>query len=212
MAGAEQIKPNPKLIAIVGGSGAGKTWLAQRLQKILGQNASHFSLDNFYRDRSHLNPTARSEINFDHPSAIDWHELEKVLWNCRKGRKTLLPQYDFATHTRKTLGVNFAPAALVLVDGLWLLRRPALRRLFDCTIFLDCPVNVRLERRLRRDRTERGRCPTSVQQQFSKTVAPMHDRFVEPQRHWADIVFTRSPALPEIRQLAKKLKTLLQEK
>lgn len=210
MPGRNQPK-RPRFIAIVGGSGAGKTWLARRLTKLLGERATHLTLDDFYRDRSHLKPAACQKINFDHPKAIDWRELEKVIRKCIRGRKACLPRYNFATHCRVNRRAEFTPRPLVLVDGLWLLRRPALRRMFDCKIFLDCPADVRLERRLRRDCAERGRSPESVRRQFLRTVVPMHDRFVASQSRWADIVFNTPPTSREIQQLAKKLKTLLQE-
>src|SRR5690242_4898362 len=89
----------PKLVAIVGGSCAGKSWLADQLQGILGKTAGRLSLDQFYRDRSHLTPARREAINFDHPRAIDWDCLEGVLRDCLAGRATSAPHYDFATHT-----------------------------------------------------------------------------------------------------------------
>jgi uridine kinase len=213
MAAAKQIKEQrPRLIAIAGGSGSGKTWLAEQLQNIFSGTAARFSLDNFYLDRSQIAEADRSKINFDHPNAIDWKEVEKVLRECRENKKTFLPHYDFATHTGKTDGVSFSPRPFIFVDGLWLLRRRAIRELFDCKVFLECPAALRLERRLRRDCAERGRCAQSVHEQFSQTVAPMHQKFVEPQKRWADIIFNRPPTLHEVHQLAKKLKALPEEK
>src|SRR5882757_905449 len=91
---------SPKLIAIVGGSGAGKTWLTGRLQRVFGSQAVRLSQDDFYRDLRHLAPTARAKINFDHPRTLDWPELETVLRDCRDGRVTKVPKYDFTTHAR----------------------------------------------------------------------------------------------------------------
>src|SRR4026208_2252253 len=92
-------RPN-RLIAIVGGSGAGKTWLADRLQQACGNGAGRLSLDDFYRDRSHLSPARRATIHFDSPRAIDWPLVMQVLRACRAGQLTGLPRYSFATHTR----------------------------------------------------------------------------------------------------------------
>src|SRR6266478_2144711 len=158
-------KSTNHLIAIVGGSGAGKTWLADRLQQALGPEACCLSLDNFYRDRSHLPPARREQINFDHPRAIDWPCLERVLKDCRAGRATHLPQYNFTSHTRLHTDLPYRPKTLVIVDGLWLLRRPAVRRLFDLRIFLDAPPRLRFRRRLARDVAERGRSPAAARRQ-----------------------------------------------
>src|SRR5215471_9198106 len=88
------------LVAIVGGSGSGKTWLAERLKTKLRGKAAHLSLDNFYRDRSHLSPSRRARVNFDNPASIDWQTLRRVLSAVLRSRRTRLPGYDFKTHCR----------------------------------------------------------------------------------------------------------------
>ena len=98
------------------------------------------------------------------------------------------------------------------MEGLWLLWPPVLRRLFNLKIFLDCPMQLRLERRLARDASERGRTPESVRAQFWKTVAPMHQRFVEPQSRWADQVMKQPPAEADLRRLTERLQSLASEK
>jgi uridine kinase len=197
-----------RLVAIVGGSGAGKTWLADQLQKAIGTDVGRLSLDNFYRDRSRLTPARRANINFDHPRAIDWPLVKATLKSCQAGRSFRVPRYDFVTHTRLPGRELCRPKSLTLVEGLWLLLRPSVRSLFFLRIFMDCPVRVRLARRLSRDAAERGRDRGSVRKQFWKTVAPMHDRYVAPQSRWAHFVL-ESPLGPgRVRQLANFLRTL----
>ena len=183
--------PRVQLIAIVGGSGAGKGWLIERLRRVLGDRACHLQLDNFYRDRSHLPLGRRALLNFDLPSAIDWDAAERVLRDCREGRATTVPTYDFATHARLGHGAPFTPSPLVLVDGLWLLRAPAIRALFDLKIFLDVPSDLRRSRRLARDVVERGYTAEAIARQFDTAVVPMHARYVEPQKKWADLVLAQ---------------------
>jgi uridine kinase len=197
-----------KLIAIVGGSGAGKSWLALRLLRELGPDVALISQDNFYLDRSHLSPARREALNFDHPRAIDWNLLEQVLRNCRAGRKSPLPKYNFASHTRQPAETFWTPQPVVLVEGLWLLRRPSLRHLFDLRVFLACPFQLRLERRLARDVSERGRTLHSVREQFWKTVAPMHKQFVDPQVRWADMILQQPPGEAELAQLLRSIRAL----
>jgi len=182
-----------KIVAIVGGSGSGKTWLAGRLQRAFGPQATRLSLDDFYYDLGHLPSNVRSRTNFDHPRTIDWSAFEAVLRDCRTGRETFVPQYDFTTHTRLLEQKLLIPTPLILVEGLWLLWLSQVVELFDLKIFLECPATLRLERRLERDVTERGRTPGSVREQFSKTVAPMHEQFVAPQAKWADIILQQPP-------------------
>jgi uridine kinase len=197
-----------RLIAIVGGSGSGKTWLAGHLSRKLDGLATRLSLDDFYLDHSHLPPVMRERINFDQPAAIDWPLFLQTLRDCRAGQAVEVPRYNFATHSRRPLRETVVPAPLVLVDGLWLLWQPMVRALFDFKIFLDCTMQLRLERRLARDVNERGRTPESVRTQFWKTVAPMHRRFIEPQSAWADLVMKQPPGEMELSRLIWRLQQL----
>jgi lipopolysaccharide/colanic/teichoic acid biosynthesis glycosyltransferase/uridine kinase len=162
-----------KLIAIVGGSGAGKSWLARHLQRAIGPTAVRLSLDDFYHDRSQLLPAMRLKVNYDHPRAIDWEQLEIKLKACRDGKCVQVPSYDFATHTRRMAVRSLSPGRVVLVDGLWLLLRRGVRPLFDFSIYLNCPTALRLERRIGRDVTERGRQADTARRQFWESVAPV---------------------------------------
>jgi uridine kinase len=209
---AQKGQGQPKLIAIIGGSGSGKTFLAQMLHQALGRKAARLALDDFYRDRSGCHPARRARINFDHPRAIDWAELETVLKNLAAGRAALAPRYDFSSHTRRPVRRRVRPRPLVLVEGLWPCHKKSVRQLFDFLIFLDCPEKTRLQRRLDRDVAERGRSPQSVRKQFYQTVAPMHVRFVKPQKHWSDLVIRRPISGPEIARLAQTIKKLEQTK
>ncbi len=205
------MQESTKLIAIVGGSGAGKTWLARHLEQELEPTASCLSLDDFYRDHSQLPARDRAFLNFDHPEAIDWERFAAALQDCRAGRATHLPRYDFATHTRVPPDVLFLPSSVVIVEGLWLLVHTQVRTLFDFSIYLECPQELRLDRRLKRDVVERGRDPLTIQQQFWRDVAPMHDHFVAPQSSAADIILNQ-PTQGEIQNLAATIRLLLWEK
>jgi uridine kinase len=193
------------LVAIVGGSGAGKTWLAERLRVALGRQAARLSLDDFYRDRSHLPPARRARVNFDDPRAIDWAAVERVLRDLRVGRPASVPAYDFATHCRLPRARTLPTKPVVLMDGLWLLQRRQVRRLFALAIFIKCPARLRLGRRLARDVRERGRTRASVLRQFRETVEPMHRRFVAPQARWADVVLDGDFGVGGVRRLAARL-------
>jgi len=191
-----------QLIALVGGSGAGKTWLARGLQEALDLPVTRLSLDDFYRDQSHLAPSLRERVNYDRPQAIDWKLAKAALLGCRAARTVYVPRYSFVTHTRLRTLKRVAPRPVILVDGLWLLWWPRVRNLFDLRIFLHCPAHLRLQRRLERDMADRGRDDNSVRRQFKETVAPMHKRFVAPQAKWADVVLRQPPSQRDVERLA----------
>jgi len=169
------------MVGITGGSAAGKSVFARRLIEALGaQQAAVISQDSYYHDRSHLEPDRRAKCNFDHPDAVDFRLLAAHLSALGKGHSVQVPHYDFATQER-----------------------------LDLTFFLEVPADVRLIRRLRRDVTERGRSPESVMEQYLSTVRPMHEKFVEPSKRYADLIapfggedqWLRDEALPAIRAL-----------
>jgi len=196
------------LIGIAGGSGAGKSWLAARLQRALGRQAVRLSLDDFYRDLRHLSPRQRVRVNFDHPRAIDWPLFNRTLADLQAARPVALPAYDFTTHTRTDRTRQLRPARFVLVEGLWLWRLAALRRRFSCRIFVDCPAPLRRARRLARDLRERGRTRASIFRQFNQQVSPMHKRFVAPQARHAHLCLTSPVSTGEVRALCRRLREL----
>lgn len=198
-----------KIIGIVGGSGAGKTWLVQRLCRLLGEHACHLSLDDFYLDRSHLTPARRARLNFDVPRAIDWTQAAQALRDCRAGLPARVPRYDFATHSRRAEPQVWHPRPIVLVEGLWLLRPAELRSLFDLKIYLDTPADLRRDRRVTRDTLERGYTAEAVRQRLDATVRPMHARYVEPQRRHADLVIAQPYRVEQVEALGERLWSLL---
>lgn len=183
-----QAKRLPLFVAIVGGSGAGKSWLSGKLLERFGEEAAVLCLDDFYRDRSHLPLSRRSRANFDHPRAIDWESFDEVLHQCQASDLIALPRYDFSAHARAAERKAWKPTPVILVEGLWLLLRPELRRLFAVKVFLQCDARLRLKRRLQRDVDSRGRTAAAVREQFKRQVNPMHRRFIETQARWADVV------------------------
>ncbi len=177
------------ICGISGGSGAGKTTLAVHLIRRLGTNrVSLLAFDDYYRDQSHLSMRERALVNYDHPESLDHELFSRHLTSLRSGRSIDVPHYDFVTHTRTGGSIQVEPRELVVLDGILLLSFPEVRNLIDYAVFIDIPEDIRLERRVRRDVAERGREPDDVRRQFAATVAPMHDRYVQPHRDHADRV------------------------
>ena len=178
------------MCAIAGGSGAGKTTLARMLLERLGADATHFTIDWYYRDLAHLSLAERAEVNFDHPDSLEVELFADHLDQLRSGSDILAPVYDFASHTRsnETLPVRSHP--IIVTEGIHLLALERVRAAADLLVFVDVAADIRLERRVRRDVEERGRTPESVRDQWAATVAPMHDEFVQPSAVHADRIVT----------------------
>jgi uridine kinase len=193
----------PFLVGIAGGSGSGKTALAQALRDGLRPAlAAPLTQDAYYRDRGALPPEARERLDFDQLDAFDLDLFAEHLTALRLGRRIRPPRYCFVTHSRRGHGAAVGPADVVLVEGLFLLADPRTRELLDLRIYLDAPEKVRLARRLDRDVRERGRTEQSVMTQYRRSAGPAHRRWVEPSRAWADVVLVNAGRLEAVAEVA----------
>jgi uridine kinase len=179
----------PMLIGIAGGSGSGKSTIAERVVAAIGpERVVLIEHDAYYRDRSDLTLEQRAGINYDHPDSLETGLLVADLAELLAGRSIRQPIYDFGIHARKRETVEVYPSRVIILEGILVLAEPALRDLMDLKIFVDTDPDVRLARRLSRDIEERGRTAGSVIHQYLVTVRPMHLQFVEPSKRYADII------------------------
>jgi uridine kinase len=186
------------LVGIAGGSGSGKTALAEGVAAALpaGQ-AAVVPADAYYRDLGHLPPAERGRQNFDEPAALEDERLAGDLACLRRGESIARPTYDFATHTQRSESVSVPAAPVVLVEGIFVLAIPAVREPLDLKVFVTASEPTRLARRIARDVGERGRTRDSVLAQFEQTTRPMHDRHVAPSAAWADLVVSGEGGLAQ---------------
>lgn len=177
------------LIGIVGGSGSGKTTIAQALQSRLGERAAMIAEDSYYGDWGAEPGFDPATFDFDDVASRDHALMAEHLSDLKAGSGVDVPVYDFVTHRRlegRTTRVEAVDA--VIVEGLHLFCTPAVSDLFDLRVFVDTPADIRFIRRLIRDQAERGRTWDSVVSQYLGTVRPAHLRQVEPSRTQAEIV------------------------
>ncbi|HZU97461.1 MAG TPA: uridine kinase [Planctomycetota bacterium] len=177
------------VLGIAGGSGSGKTTVAQALATHGGpERVQVLVQDAYYRDRRDLSFDERCQINYDHPDAFDEKLLVEHVRGLREGKSIRRPVYDYAKHARTDDYVTIHPAKVVILEGILVLAMPQVRDLCDIRIFVDTDADVRFIRRLRRDTAERGRTIDSVIEQYLATVRPMHEAFCEPSKRFADLI------------------------
>lgn len=178
------------IIGIAGGTGSGKTTVARKLVEIFAEPKAVQLIcqDAYYKDQASLSFEERQQINYDHPLAFDNDLLVEHLKDLRAGKPVDQPVYSFVTHTRlrETMMVN--PAKIMILEGILVLEDERLRELCDIKIYVDTDADERFIRRLSRDMIERGRSVDSVIDQYLKSVRPMHLRFVEPTKRYADVI------------------------
>ena len=179
----------PIVIGIAGGSGSGKTTVAQEiLQRVGPDRIAYIQHDSYYKDLSGLPPAQRTEVNFDHPNSLETELLISHIEGLKNGQAIEVPVYDFAPDSRTDKFFKVNPRRVIIVEGILIFVDPALRALFDVKLFVDTDADVRFIRRLQRDITERGRTVESVIKRYQATVRPMHLEFVEPSKRYADVI------------------------
>jgi len=209
--------PDPKrrgiLIGFAGGTGAGKTLVAQSIAQDLGSDSVLLiEQDSYYKDLHHIPLGERENRNFDHPDAIDRDLLRQHLEKLLAGEEVDMPSYDMRTHTRVAQPLRIRGRRIIILDGLLVLEDPSLRHLMDIKIYVDADPDIRFIRRLKRDLTERGRTLDQVIRQYESSVRPMHLQFVEPSKRYADLIIPEGGYnLVAIDLMKTKIRSLLAE-
>jgi len=176
------------IIGIAGGSGSGKTTVVKAITEQLKENVVVIPQDSYYKDLGHLTEEEKRVHNFDHPDSIDFELLRGQLKELREGKEVEQPIYSYITCGRSQETLTVKPADVIIVEGILIFADEGLRDLMDIKIFVDTDTDVRLCRRIKRDVNKRGRTLESVLTQYLTTVKPMHEKYVEPSKKYADIV------------------------
>ena len=177
------------LIGIAGGTGSGKTTLANKLvDSFGGDEVSILRHDNYYRRHDEMEYEERTKLNYDHPDAFDTELLCEHISALKAGRSIQMPVYDYALHNRSDKNIEVKPAPVIVLEGILIFAEAALCDLMDIKVFVDTDADVRILRRIVRDVKHRGRSLDSVISQYLTTVKPMHEQFVEPSKRRADII------------------------
>jgi uridine kinase len=207
------MKSNPMIIGVAGGSGSGKTTIANAINKELGNlHVVMIQHDSYYKDNSHLSPSEREKINYDCPDSLETKLMVSHLKELMAGHRVEIPLYDFTNHARHERGVPVEPADVIVIDGILILAEQTLRELLDVKIYVDTAHDIRFIRRLQRDIHERGRSIDSVIRQYLQTVRPMHNAYVEPSRQYADIIIPDGHNPVSTQMVVSMIKARIQKK
>ena len=177
------------VIGVAGGTGSGKSTLVKRLQEaFLNDDVATLCHDFYYKAHPELTYEERTKLNYDHPAAFDTDLLVEHIRTLKSNVPIEHPVYSFVDHNRTAERVLVKPSRVIIVDGILIFEHKELRELMDIKVFVDTDADIRLCRRVKRDVNKRGRSLESVITQYQETVKPMHEKYVEPSKKYADLV------------------------
>lgn len=206
-----QTLQRPVTIGVAGGTGSGKTTVSnQLLERVGSKHIAYLPHDAYYKELHHLSPEERNRINFDHPDSLDTALLVEHIKALQNYQSVEIPVYDFTQDRRLEKTISVGPQPIILVEGILIFVEPELRDLLDIKIFVDTDADIRFIRRLKRDMEERGRTAESVINQYLSTVRPMHLKFVEPSKRYADVIIPEGGFnLVAIDMIADRIRSML---
>jgi uridine kinase len=182
----------PLIIGIAGGSGSGKSTVANNVAELLTTSSVAFiDMDAYYKNFPSLTLEERKKLNWDHPDAFDYDLLCAHLEALARREPIEKPEYDFVTHLRRGAPTRVEPADVIVIDGILLFVDERVRELCDVKVFVDADADIRIIRRIERDTHVRGRPVDEIIEQYLSTVQPMHLQFVEPSKRYADVIVPR---------------------
>lgn len=177
------------IIGIAGGTGSGKTTVVKKIVEALpAGEVSVLPQDSYYKDSSHIPLEERQKINFDEPAAFDWELIIQQLQELKSGKSIEVPTYSYLTCTRQPETVPMQPRDVVLVEGILVFSDERLRDMMDIKVFVDADADDRLIRVINRDCIERGRTPELVVERYERVLKPMHNKYIEPAKKFADLI------------------------
>ena len=180
--------PKPVIIGIAGGTGSGKSTIADAIISDVIDDLTIITQDAYYKSFPDLSFEEREKINFDHPATFDNELLIEHIKSLKQRVPVEMPIYDYSKHLRTEKSIPLKPSKIIIIEGILIFENPKLRDLMDIKIFVDTDADIRILRRIKRDIAERGRDLGSVIDQYLTTVRPMHIEFVEPSKKYADVI------------------------
>jgi len=180
-----------KIIAVAGGSASGKSSIVRHIDEYFKDDLIVIGHDNYYKAHDDISFDQRAKLNYDYPGAFDNDLFHEHLLRLQNGQSIEMPTYDYTIHTRSDKTITINPTKIILIEGILVLENKKIRNITDTKVFIDADSDVRLQRRILRDTKERGRSLDSVLEQFIKQVKPMHEKYVEPTKKYADIIIPR---------------------
>ena len=179
------------VVGVAGGSASGKTTIVNKIREYFGSDIVVISHDSYYKAHNDMPFSETCKLNYDHPESFETTKMAEDVRQLMEGNSIEMPIYDYTIHNRSDETVLIEPRKVIIVEGILILENKELRDLMDVKVYVDTDADERLMRRIKRDMQERARSIDSILEQYSETVKPMHEEFVEPSKKYADVIIPR---------------------
>lgn len=181
------------VIGITGGSGSGKTSIVHEIRKYFTENQlCILSQDNYYIPREEQQVDHNGIQNFDLPESIDLDNFVADVKTLMSGELVEIQEYVFNNELKEAGTLVFKPAPIILVEGLFVYHDNRIRELFDYKFFVDAPEDVKLIRRIKRDRVERNYPLEDVLYRFEHHVTPSYVKYILPYKSHCDMIINNT--------------------
>ncbi len=181
------------VIGVTGGSGSGKTSIVHEIRDMFAESElCILSQDNYYIPREEQYVDDNGVQNFDLPSSINLKAFTEDVNKLMNGQAVDLKEYVFNNELKEASILHFQPAPVILAEGLFIYHDEVMRNLFDYKFFVDAPEDVKLIRRIKRDRVERNYPLDDVLYRFEHHVTPSYVKYILPYKSHCDIIINNT--------------------
>lgn len=182
-------KTKPFTIGITGGSGSGKTYFLKNLsEQFTSEEICLISQDHYYQPRDLQKVDEQGVKNFDLPEAIQKERFLEDILKLKRGEVLIKEEYTFNNPNVKPQILEFKPAPVLVIEGLFVQYFSEIEKELDLKIFIEAKNHLKLSRRIRRDNEERGYDLDDVLYRYENHVMPVYDSMIKPLKHKADLV------------------------
>lgn|SRR5690606_15344698 len=193
------MKNKPFVMGIAGSSGSGKTFFLNCfLDHFHPDEITLISQDDYYIPANTKTQEENKLYNFDLPTAINREAFFRDIQALFNGETIYKEEYTFNNPNIKPKILEIKPAPILIVEGLFIFHYSEVNELLNEKIFLHADEEVALERRLRRDLTERGYFEDDVRYKWVNHVVPAFNEYLLPFKESCDRIIINNVDDPEV--------------
>lgn len=183
----------PFTVGIAGGSGSGKTYFITKVASFFNKSELCLvSMDHYYKPREEQATDGKGVKNFDLPSAVDHEAFVSDIRKLKNGGVVNKMEYTFNNPSITPKPLIIEPAPVILIEGLFVQYFQEVESELDLKIFIEAQDQLKLSRRIKRDKEERGYDLDDVLYRYEHHTMPVYREYIAPLQHKADLIINNN--------------------